>query len=351
MGAWNNADPLAGGRAKATLAVRVFGLDKNGRAFSQSAHTIEIGGSGVHISGLNVTLTQGDVIGLQYLDRKGRFRVILVGHTGTSQAGQFELEAVEVPPKFWEAALAESAKSKDDGRDRRQHVRHAIAGVALVRTAGSAASYQTALADLSFGGCYLQTLVPLAIGTAVTIQLRIDDKTFGAAGVVRTCHPNMGMGVEFTGESNRGLQAFVQQLEQQENKPTAFERVQKADARYTASRMSSVTNELRDVAQLIQCTDVGPTILRQFRDVLGYVRNTAWALERYMESQARNASPVAQLGFLTAERLRLATQLCKALSEDVAEVPIDARQLHELAETVAEMMAAESKARAGRARS
>jgi hypothetical protein len=349
MSGWNNTDPLAGGRAKVTLAVRVFGMDKAGRPFSQSAHTIEIGDSGVRISGLNVVLTQGDVVGLQHGDRKGRFRVTLVGHTGTGQAGQFELEAVDVPQNFWDHAPTGGAK--DEGSDRRQYIRHAIAGVALVRSAGSSASYQTALADLSFGGCYLQTLVPLSIGTTVTIQLKIDDKSFGAAGVVRTCHPNMGMGVEFTGESNRSLQALVQQLEHEEKAPPVRETVQKADARYTASRMRSVTTELRDVAQLLQCTDVEPNILRQFRDVLGHVRNTAWALERYMESQAGNASPVAQLSFLTAERLRLATQLCKALSEDVADVPIDTRQLRELAETVSEIIAAESKARAGRSRS
>jgi hypothetical protein len=351
MGSWNSTDPLAAGREKVTLAVRVFGMDRAGRPFSQSAHTIEIGGSSVRISGLNVALTQGDVIGLQHSDRKGRFRVALIGHSGTGQAGQFELEAVEVPQNFWEKAPTGIVKEKDEGRDRRQHTRHAIAGVAMVRTAGSAASYQTALADLSFGGCYLQTLVPLAIGTAVTIQVKIDDKSFGVAGVVRTCHPNMGMGVEFTGESNRGLQDFVQQLEQGGKKPQANETVPKADARYTASRMRSVTNELHDVAQLIQCTDVEPNILRQFRDVLGHVRNTAWALERYMDSQAGNASAVAQLSFLTAERIRLATQLCKALSEEVTEVPVDARQLHELAETVAEIVAAESKARTTRKRS
>jgi hypothetical protein len=334
------------GRETAISPVRVFGTDHHGKSFSATAHIIEVGGNGVRLGGVSVDLAQGDIVDVQRGNQRGRFRVTGIGKSETAHGGAVELEGLGVPQASWGTSL--SGPAKLDKRNRRQHLRHTIAGVAVVRTAGLAASQQAALADLSFGGCYLQTLVPLSVDTSVTIQIKIDEQTFGARGVVRTCHPNMGMGIQFTGESNRGLQAFLKQLEKGEKPNSTQPVVQKANAVYTAGRMHAATNDLREVAQLIQCTPVDPQALREFRDTLDYVRNTALALERYLELQAGNTTPAAQLGFLVAERIRVATQLCKALIEDVTEVSVNPRQLNDLLAAVGDIIGAESKARRGR---
>jgi hypothetical protein len=53
-----------------------------------------------------------------------------------------------------------------------------------------------ATADLSLSGCYVETLFPLAIGTALELKLQVDGTLLVLAEIV-TCDPQVGNGIHF----------------------------------------------------------------------------------------------------------------------------------------------------------
>jgi hypothetical protein len=85
------------------LSVRIWGLDSEGRVFSQNAKTLDITARGARIYGVKATLEPGFNVGLQCGELKGRFMVAWVGRQGTSHEGQIGLRAVE--SGIWGIAL------------------------------------------------------------------------------------------------------------------------------------------------------------------------------------------------------------------------------------------------------
>jgi hypothetical protein len=350
LGNWNATETL--GAVQAKLTVRVFGMDKHGRPFSEHVAIVEIRSSGARVAGLKAALVTGDTIGVQLGEHKARFRVVSAGQAGTADAGLAELEAVQVADDFWgisRPSPSPAVKVQVAAGDRRKHPRYVTSGTASIRKQGSTESFETMITDLSLGGCYIQTFAPLPIGTSVVVQARVDEQVFGASGVIRTCHPGMGMGVEFSGPARAGLLAVLERLGEAARIASVDEPSfsAKADSPYTASLVQSVSKDLQDLAQLLQCTEVEPDSLRRFRDLLGEVRNTAWAMERYLQSHGGKTSASAQLEFLTSERVRLATKLCQALTSDANVASADTKELHELASAVGDLIAASIKLPAG----
>ena len=74
----------------------VSGLDRCGRAFIQSAKTLDISSAGARISGLNCQLDPGSVLSIQLGNRRARFEVLWVGEPGSSREGEIGLKCVEV---------------------------------------------------------------------------------------------------------------------------------------------------------------------------------------------------------------------------------------------------------------
>lgn len=62
----------------------------------------------------------------------------------------------------------------------------------------SGARLSTRAADLNQGGCYLDLLSPLPIGSNVRVRILSDGAELTCTGVVRDSQPGMGMGVAFT---------------------------------------------------------------------------------------------------------------------------------------------------------
>jgi PilZ domain len=52
--------------------------------------------------------------------------------------------------------------------------------------------------DLSLGGCYIDTLSPFAVGSAVRVRIERDMHQFEAVANVSYAHVSMGMGLAFT---------------------------------------------------------------------------------------------------------------------------------------------------------
>jgi hypothetical protein len=83
-------------------------------------------------------------------------------------------------------------------------------------------------------------------------------------------------------------------------------------------RLKKTSAELVRLNHVMQSGNVDPRILREFRDAVDYVRKTAWAAEEWQERQLQQRDPSTVLPLITAERIRRATQLSDAISEDLA---------------------------------
>jgi hypothetical protein len=57
---------------------------------------------------------------------------------------------------------------------------------------------QTNATDIGGRGCYVETLLPLPMGTRVKITFWMDDEKIQTSGVVRASDGGVGMGIEFT---------------------------------------------------------------------------------------------------------------------------------------------------------
>ena len=53
--------------------------------------------------------------------------------------------------------------------------------------------------DISGNGCYIETIMPIQVGTTLKVEFFIEDDRVTSTAVVRTCDPGVGMGIEFMG--------------------------------------------------------------------------------------------------------------------------------------------------------
>src|SRR5216683_3361103 len=83
-------------------------------------------------------------------------------------------------------------------------------------------------------------------------------------------------------------------------------------------RLKKTSAELVRLHHAMQSGSIDPRILREFRDAVDYVRKTAWAAEEWQERQLQQRDPQTVLPLITAERIRRATQLSDAISDDLA---------------------------------
>jgi hypothetical protein len=84
-------------------------------------------------------------------------------------------------------------------------------------------------------------------------------------------------------------------------------------------RLRKATAELQNLDQDIKSGNVDPRVLREFRDSVDYVRRTAWAVQEWQERQARHHDTATVLPLLVMERVRRATQICAAITNDLKE--------------------------------
>jgi hypothetical protein len=89
-----------------------------------------------------------------------------------------------------------------------------------------------------------------------------------------------------------------------------------SNAQKATERMKAATEEMLELAKLIERGAVEPAALQEFRQALGYVRNTSWMLQQLIElrQNGRERLPLPLLTMLNTERLRLAASLCNDLA-------------------------------------
>ena len=106
--------------------------------------------------------------------------------------------------------------SNHDPNDRREYARVKVNVPVEIQTDSGGSPIRGATADLSLGGCYIETIFPLPIGTNLDLQLSIGSTVLVAATVV-ACDPQVGNGIRFLNmlpEDQEALEAFLKAAEQ-----------------------------------------------------------------------------------------------------------------------------------------
>jgi len=187
-----------GKQPRHVLNVRVLGMDANGRPIRQDAWTVNISRTTLVIGGLAASVNVGEVLSLQFKDRKVRYRVLWAGEPETSKAGQLGLEQVNPQDDLLQLNLPPEAEDDEQerGSERRLERRFEASLPVEVQSAQNV-PIRAEISDISLSGCYVNTLFPVTVGSIVNVVFWVGDEKLSVRGKVRTCVRGVGCGIEF----------------------------------------------------------------------------------------------------------------------------------------------------------
>ncbi|MGH9494385.1 MAG: PilZ domain-containing protein, partial [Candidatus Sulfotelmatobacter sp.] len=199
------------------LKVRVWGMGSNNQPFFQNAIAQNISATGACIFGIEPDLKVGDVIGVQYEGKKARCKVIWVVDAGALKKTQVGVQLVVDQECPWLAALPPEAGKEERTQarhdNRRKFVRHKISYPLELRDERVNTPLRVNATDISGNGCYVETVMPLPVATALRVDLWIGEERISPSAIVRTRDPGVGMGIEFTGLPEEGKKRFQSHLD------------------------------------------------------------------------------------------------------------------------------------------
>jgi len=213
------ADQQTEPRLTVDLPVRIWGMSAEGRPFSQSAHAHNISSEGALLSGVESELKVGDVIGVQCADRKTRCTVVWVMNTGPVKKNQVGVKLVAEQECPWSNYLPlDGATVAIAPSNRRRWHRHKISLPLELRDERVNAPIRINATDVSGNGCYVESMLPLPLGTVLRVDFWLDSERIKITAMVRTCDPGVGNGIEFTGmpaETKARMQAYLDAIDPQ----------------------------------------------------------------------------------------------------------------------------------------
>jgi hypothetical protein len=196
-------------------------MGANGQPFFQNAMAQNVSATGACLYGIEPELKVGDVIGVQYEGKKARCKVIWMVDAGALKKTQVGVQLVMDQDCPWAGALPtgmqveERTVQRHDNR--RKFVRHKISFPLELRDERVNTPLRVNATDISGNGCYVETVMPLAVATSLRVDLWIGEERLAPSAVVRTRDPGVGMGIEFTGlteEQKKRFQAHLDQIDQ-----------------------------------------------------------------------------------------------------------------------------------------
>jgi hypothetical protein len=195
-------------------------MGSNNQPFFQSAIAQNISATGACIFGIEPELKVGDVIGVQYEGRKARCKVIWTVDAGALKKTQVGVQLVADQECPWLAVLppemAQEERTKSRHDNRRKFQRHKISFPLELRDERVNTPLRVNATDISGNGCYVETVMPLPVATALRVDLWMGEERLSPSAVVRTRDPGVGMGIEFTGlpeESKKRFQTYLDTLD------------------------------------------------------------------------------------------------------------------------------------------
>ncbi len=213
------ADQQSEPRLTVDLPIRLWGMSADGRPFSQHARAQNISSEGALISGVESELKVGDVIGVQCDEKKTRCTVIWVMNTGPAKKNQVGVKLLADQECPWKNYLPlDGATVTISGANRRRWHRHKISLPIELRDERANAPTRINATDVSGNGCYVETMLPLPLGTMLRVDFWLDSERVKVTAVVRTCDPGVGNGIEFTGlpvDGKARMQAYLDAIDPQ----------------------------------------------------------------------------------------------------------------------------------------
>jgi len=320
-------------RIPAELPVRAWGMTLDGRPFNEQLKTRDVSRFGARITWRNCSLKLGDIVGVQYQSEKARFRIawiapdksefgVAVAEPGRSIWGTLPVAGAAHPPRAAAPTAAAPLAPAPKPQERRRHRRFPCQGGArLIR--GNEAPIWATLADISEGGCYIETTSPLVMGNVLDLTLKIADMEIRCKGQVRTAHPGIGAGVSFTmlavearKQLNQVLDVLSGVAAAEAPPPIAAPSAEgKTDI---TGRVYKSAQELQVIETLLQSdtADVDPRILSEFRNAVDHARQTAWAVQTWIEMRKQRRDPFTLMPLVEKRRIRQAVFLLQELLMD-----------------------------------
>jgi c-di-GMP-binding flagellar brake protein YcgR len=88
--------------------------------------------------------------------------------------------------------------ARPDNKERRRYPRIKAQVPIQLHVAGNASPSRASTSEISLGGCYVESMFTLSVGTKVALTLWVNEQPIGISAVVMTRHPQVGNGFEFT---------------------------------------------------------------------------------------------------------------------------------------------------------
>ncbi|MBZ5656421.1 MAG: PilZ domain-containing protein [Acidobacteriia bacterium] len=206
-------------RVTVDLPVRAWGMNAEGRPFSQHARAQNISSEGALLSGIETELKVGDVIGVQCDDKKARCTVAWVMDTGAIKKNQVGVKLLADQECPWKAYLPiEGSTVSVPPSNRRRYPRHKIALPIELRDERVKTPMRINSTDISGNGCYVESILPLPVGTVLRVEFWLYSEHINITAVVRTCDPGVGNGIEFIGlpvDGKQRMQAYLDAIDPQ----------------------------------------------------------------------------------------------------------------------------------------
>lgn len=345
-------------RLTLVLNVRVWGMDSDGKPFSQNAQTVDITRMGARVGPITCLKKPGEVIAMQYGEEKARYRVIWVGRMGTPTGGMVGLHCVE-PEKFIFKSAWPKGRAIPQGAQtappvpgaaigRRLHQRHVCSGGAQVVREGTRAARWATVRDISLTGVYLETTEPIEPQSRVEVTVTIEGIEFTSHAVVRTSKASVGMGLAFTEmtvDNRDKLDQLIHLIEEKlkgpppeksrEDAPSASQPGQPVTllnapvvlprAAELAIRIQNTNNELRELETLLahDKAHMDPRVIRDFHNAIVHLRQVTWGVQRWLQLKTQDRDPFDVLSQMHGERMRFSTELSKELAMDLEAMELD----------------------------
>ena len=202
------------------IPVTVRGTDARGKPFEIAAETCDISDFGARLRGLSSIAVLGQKIEVDCRGQKAWYAIQWIGQPRTLSAKQVGIRLLEpgkciwgVPSKPWAPDAFDTPELANGDRindqlngfesagnevERRRFPRMPFRVETLVTTERSHARMPGTITDISLGGCYVDLIGPLPMGTVVGLDLKSGENALHLFGTVRSSQPGFGMGIEFS---------------------------------------------------------------------------------------------------------------------------------------------------------
>jgi hypothetical protein len=179
------------------LPIQIWGTDARGSIFRQSVSARDVSETGALLDGLKQKLDVGDLIGVKYHHNRAHVRITGIEEVASGQSSLCSVQLMDSATCPWKDVLPKMVSDESRRpKERRRHERYPIPVGLEIRQYSDIPMHVRAT-DVSAGGCYVETMLPLSKGTEMRLTIWLESGRMATKGIVRTSHIAVGMGIEF----------------------------------------------------------------------------------------------------------------------------------------------------------